>query len=305
VQPEWEDVQNSSGAELTISTDTLELCDTWWLEALLSVIGSTLPCAEEVTGVRIIDKCRKGSKAVYRLEIWFTENAESSELKMALAELLKETAGTFKLKHHSAQKEVKAAAAKIHKSPEQPAETSYTRLKDIRALLAKLTPDRFERLAPQLRALLGGGSFEGVAAVAQCIKQCTMQTSIFHGMYAKLVQALSSIPGVTAAVVDNCLQQLQHRSEETRQDCKHAASFAAELCRLHIISNNQILKVAHEFEPNHVDIEIQCTLLTKLKPIVALKAELATIGQELVVHNGTLPARLRFMVQDVAKMLQA
>jgi len=305
VQAEWEDPQNCTGAEFTISTDQLDQCDEWWEATLLAMIGNVLPFAGELTGVRMIDKCRKGSKAVYRLELWFTEAANANEVKLGLAEVLGESAGKFKLKQHSTQKEVKAAAAKI--SPEQQVD-SYSRVKDIRALLAKLTPDRFERLAPQLRALLGAGSPEGVAAVAQCIKQCTMQTPIFHGMYAKLVQALAPVPGVATAVVQDCLQQLQQRSEDTRHDCKHAASFAAELCALRIINNDEMLQVARNFESdNHVDVEIQCTLLTKLKPIKVLGAKLAGIGQELSVmaQNASLPARLRFMVQDVIKLLRA
>lgn len=304
VQAEWEDPQNCTGAEFTISTDQLDQCDEWWEETLLALIGNVLPCADELTGVRMIDKCRKGSKAVYRLELWFTEAANANEVKLGLVDVLGESAGKFKLKQHSTQKEVKAAAAKT--SPAQ--QDSYSRVKDVRALLAKLTPDRFERLAPQLRALLGAGSPEGVAAVAQCIKQCTMQTAIFHGMYAKLVQALAPVPGVATAVVQDCLQQLQQRSEDTRHDCKHAASFAAELCALRIIDNDEMLQVARNFESdNHVDIEIQCTLLTKLKPIKVLGAKLAGIAQELSVmaQNASLPARLRFMVQDVIKLLRA
>lgn len=288
VQPEWEDPKNCSGAELTVSTDSLQVCDRWWQDAVLAVSGASLPLEEEITGLRVIDKT-KGTKALYRLELWFTARADPVQLKACLAELLTEPVDNFKLKQHSSQKQL------------QSTQDSAGRIKDVRALLAKLTPERFGRLSQQLRNLLGDGSEETVAAVVRCIEQCTMQTDIFHSMYAELVLALVSVRGVACAVTRKCLEQLQRRTESSRKEAKHAASFAAELCARGLLGCEELESVLGLRE-EPVDIEVICVLLNKLHPIKGAQPLIANKMKWLAELSVGLVPRLRFMVQDVLRM---
>lgn len=299
VQPEWEDPKNSSGAEITASTDSLAQIDAWWEHTLLAVIGGVLSDAEEITGVRVIDKSKKGSKPVYRLELWFTEELDPKPLKLGLIEQLDGFQGGFKMKQHGNQKPIAKAA-------KQDAQVDTAgRVKEVRALLAKLTPERFERLTPQLQGLLGDGSEDTVTAVVNCIRVCTMQTNIFHGMYADLVQALAETPGVGTGVVQTCLDQLADLSEETRHDAKNAASFAVELCARNVMPSPSMMDAIKKFGSGPVDLEVLCTLLTKLLPLKSFhNNQLADCLDWLEgsVKSGQLPARLRFMAQDVLKL---
>eukprot|EP00656_Telonema_subtile_P007054 TRINITY_DN132_c0_g1_i1.p1 TRINITY_DN132_c0_g1~~TRINITY_DN132_c0_g1_i1.p1 ORF type:complete len:648 (-),score=151.11 TRINITY_DN132_c0_g1_i1:229-2172(-) len=300
VQPEWEDPKNCAGAELTVSTDSLEQCDRCWQNILLATIGSCLPCSDEITGVRVIDKCKKGTKPVYRLEVWFTAEADVKALKPALIEALEHPNPSLKLKQHSTQKPLLNAS----KQPAAQVVDTTGRVKDVRALLAKLTPERFDRLSQQLQCLLGDGSQDTVAAVVQCIKLCTLQTPIFHGMYANLVAALKGVQGVTDGVIHDCMTQLAVRTEDNRHNAKHAASFAAELCARGIISEEQISQELASFQVDPVHIELLCTLLTKLQPIKALRGRVQTSVGWLreVAETAALAPRLKFMIQDVLRL---
>ena len=138
------------------------------------------------------------------------------------------------------------------------------------AMLAKLTPERFERIVPQLLALLGDGSFDTTRAVVDCITQCVAQTAIFHSMYANLVQALTEVPTLMDGVKTICFEKLATRREETRDDAKLAASFAAELCHRGLVSVQEMNGIMEGFGRGHVEVEVLCTLLTKL-PYIPLK----------------------------------
>ena len=300
VQPEWEDPKNTTGAELQFSSESLEECDEWWQNTLVALIGGVLPCCDELTGVRVIDKSKKSSKPVYRLELWFTAEADHTQLKRALSEIL-ECQPKFCFKQHSKQKEVEKAAAKAAQRPD--AEAQAGRVKDIRALLAKLTPERFERLTPQLRGLLADGADATLAAAVQCIHQCTLQTTVFHSMYADLVGALKAVPGLADRVTDACLKQLETRTEDSRHDAKNAASFAAELCSRGVLDAATMICVLDSFGSEPVEIEVLCTLLTKLQSVEPLRPQLATSIARLegLVESRELPPRLRFMVQDAIR----
>lgn len=306
VQPEWEDPQNATGAELQFSTGSLEQVDQWWHECALTLIGNLAPESEHITGMRVIDKCKKGSQPVYRVEIWFTEHLDNKLLIDTLTDVLSQNGETapskFSLKQHSKQKPLAKAAAKAAAAPSQHLEQG--RIREIRALLAKLTPDRFDRLAPQLRGLLGDGTVGTVQAVVQCIHQCTMQTDIFHSMYADLVLALNKVAGVSHGVIRSCLDQLRLRSEEDRQEAKKAASFTAELCSRELIDAEQIKEVLGSFEAGMVEVEVLCALLTKLLPIKVVRVHLkeSLDALEAVFESGVLPPRLRFLVQDTLKL---
>jgi len=302
VQPEWEDPKNSTGAELQMSSEDVAECDKWWDYLLLAVLGGVLPCCDELTGLRVIDKSKKGGKNAYRLELWFTAEADHNPLKQGIADVLG-SEPKFTLKQHGKQKEVRDAERKAARQPAG-GEAQAGRVRDIRALLAKLTPERFERLAPQLRGLLGDGNDTTLEAAVKCIHQCTLQTNVFHSMYADLVDALKTVPGLAAGVIGLCLKELEIRDEENRHDAKNAASFAAELCSRAVLDAPKMMAVVNRFGDGAVEVEVLCTLLTKLHPIKHLQGALDGSFQNLdtIVKSGVLPNRLKFMVQDVLKL---
>eukprot|EP00658_Telonema_sp_P-2_P050995 TRINITY_DN3901_c0_g3_i5.p1 TRINITY_DN3901_c0_g3~~TRINITY_DN3901_c0_g3_i5.p1 ORF type:complete len:490 (+),score=112.15 TRINITY_DN3901_c0_g3_i5:830-2299(+) len=307
VQPEWEDPKNATGSELTVSSETLDQCDDWWESLLCALIGNVLPFGDELTGVRVIDKCRKGSKPVYRLELWFTCDCDVKSLKTATKDVLDGFEGNFKLKQHSTQKPI--AKSVSHQSlagnPEAPTVETMGRVKELRALLAKLTPDAFTRLVPQVQGLLGDGNKETVAATVQCIKLCTMQTNIFHGMYADLVQALVDTPGVQTGAVSGCLQQLRSLNEDNRLDAKNAASFAAELCARGVMRQDQMRAALSRFVYDDlVNVEVLCTLLKTLQPVKSMRQAVDPSLKDLTqkVRDGALPPRIRFMIEDLLKL---
>jgi hypothetical protein len=243
---------------------------------------------------RVIDKSKKGTP-VYRIELWFTAETEHKPLRQGIAETLGHEP-KFSLKQHSKQKEVTKAIAKAAKQPEG---DSSGRVKELRALLAKLTPERFERLAPQVRGLMGDGS--ALSAAVQCVHTCTMQTSIFHGMYADLVDALQSVPGFQDQVMESCMKTLEERDEGGRLDAKNAASFTAQLCVRGIFPVGRMLQAIDNFGSGPVEVEVLCTLLKALRPMEQIVPQLAATLRKLsdLEKSDTLDNRLKFMVQDI------
>ena len=169
---------------------------------MLAVVGGVLPTASEVTGLRIIDKCKKGAKQVYRLEVWYTADADAQGIRNKFQQLLSVN-NEIKTKRHSNKPAVQQLTKQKtnDKDPNRPQVLTAPKVgreKEARALLAKLTPERFERLMPQLRGLLADGVVDTLDAVVVCVNQCMLQTVIFHKMYAELA---AGIPSVQVGVV--------------------------------------------------------------------------------------------------------
>lgn len=76
IRPEWEDPNNASGCELFCRTGmTPEDLDKKWELLLLGTVGETIDPADEICGVRVVDKSR-GSNPIYRLEVWMRNQDE-------------------------------------------------------------------------------------------------------------------------------------------------------------------------------------------------------------------------------------
>ena len=60
------------------------------------------------------------------------------------------------------------------------------------------------------------------------------------------------------------------RREETRDETKLSASFAAELCHRGLVSIEEKSGIMEGFGRGHVEVEVLCALLTKLHPLKTL-----------------------------------
>ena len=83
VRPEWEDIRNTHGGELSFRKSiSLKLVDTLWLELLLFMCSNKF-C--EITGCRIVDKS-SSSKLSYKVELWFDtrDSNKIQEMKQSL-----------------------------------------------------------------------------------------------------------------------------------------------------------------------------------------------------------------------------
>mmetsp|Transcript_9263 Transcript_9263/g.10569 ORF Transcript_9263/g.10569 Transcript_9263/m.10569 type:complete len:141 (+) Transcript_9263:516-938(+) len=71
IRPEWEDKANMHGGEFFCrrALKPSEL-DAAYESMLLGCIGETIDPADEITGIRVVDKS-KGDRTLYRLELWF------------------------------------------------------------------------------------------------------------------------------------------------------------------------------------------------------------------------------------------
>ena len=103
IRPEWEDVANRTGSELSCrKTMTVDILDAYWENLVLGeflhvstliccnhardvvragLIGEIVDENDEICGCRVVDKSKKGSnRCYYRLELWLrTANAEVGE----------------------------------------------------------------------------------------------------------------------------------------------------------------------------------------------------------------------------------
>lgn len=78
IKPEWEDAANAQGSEFQCrKTMSLQEIDVQWENLVLAAIGEMMDERDEVCGVRVVDKSKKGnSRQIFRLEIWLRGREE-------------------------------------------------------------------------------------------------------------------------------------------------------------------------------------------------------------------------------------
>jgi len=77
IKPEWEDPMNAKGAELVCrKAFPPQQLDDLWTNLVLGIIGETLDPADEICGVRVVDKS-VNSRVQQRFELWYKKNDES------------------------------------------------------------------------------------------------------------------------------------------------------------------------------------------------------------------------------------
>lgn len=74
VEPKWEDPMNTNGAELAIRKfKNLEELDNIWETMSIMCIGEQFEMSNLVTGIRVVDSSIPNRKALYRVELWFSD----------------------------------------------------------------------------------------------------------------------------------------------------------------------------------------------------------------------------------------
>lgn len=101
IKPEWEDPANRTGGEWYCRTGSVQpkQLDAFWQHMLMSMVGETLDSGDEVTGARVVDKSKKGTK-MYRIELWFRSQKVSSReelYKNLLATLQESSQGSTRM----------------------------------------------------------------------------------------------------------------------------------------------------------------------------------------------------------------
>nr|AMA65228.1 eIF4E-1b [Amphidinium carterae] len=87
ISPEWEDAANSQGGHFQIllkPTAGGAQIDEYWNNLVLGMVGETMEGADEITGVRLVDKLSQKTKVTdcIRLELWYHSKASNSAVGM-------------------------------------------------------------------------------------------------------------------------------------------------------------------------------------------------------------------------------
>ena len=70
--PAWEEELNINGFEFSFKIFDIKMIDDKWINLLLFIINNNYNYIEYLNGVRIVD-CSYSNKAVYRIEIWYSD----------------------------------------------------------------------------------------------------------------------------------------------------------------------------------------------------------------------------------------
>lgn len=84
IAPQWEDPVNAAGGHFQIQLKPQiggAQIDEYWNNAVLAMIGGTMDCHENITGVRLVDKL-SGPKVqnAIRIELWFTKFSDTGQV---------------------------------------------------------------------------------------------------------------------------------------------------------------------------------------------------------------------------------
>jgi hypothetical protein len=87
IEPCWEDVKNSTGAEWSIRKfkDVSDV-DVIWINLLVDIVSENFDHSENINGVRIVD-CTRETQIMYRIELWFDDTSLNSYFESKLKEL--------------------------------------------------------------------------------------------------------------------------------------------------------------------------------------------------------------------------
>ena len=81
VIPAWEDEVNKAGGEIQINfKSTLKALQPIWNKLVYSVTGGSFENADQIAGIRLLDKSTNGRESNFRIEVWTKFNSQKSEL---------------------------------------------------------------------------------------------------------------------------------------------------------------------------------------------------------------------------------
>jgi len=89
IEPKWEDPKNTNGAEIAIRKfRNIEELDTLWETISIMCIGEHFKLSEYITGIRVVDSSIPNRKALYRIELWFSDKTKKDVIEESFKTLL-------------------------------------------------------------------------------------------------------------------------------------------------------------------------------------------------------------------------
>jgi len=348
IRPEWEDANNAQGGEWHAKCTDLETVDGWWLNTVMALVGETLgEGSEGVTGARMVDKSDgKQGHVGYRIEVWYRSGAEANTIHDHLCKIITEGLSSetpkFSRKHHPSSvkpaampgkkgavatprsAEGGAEAAEAEKEANA-AEAKKVWQRQMRSIMAKITPEKAPRLAPQLAALISGADQEGQVMAADLIHKNAMHEALFAETYSNVCIALNKIEGFRAAIVDRCKTKFSARVDDLKAcdmysevSCRKGARsnmrFIVELFKRDLIPVDDVIGIGRllcdhalkeEKQYVGVHIEVLCELmssggLTMQQKKAAETDQLVNKIKELSL-NKVFEVRHRFSLEAVVE----
>ena len=89
ILPKWEDPKNNEGGEIAIRKfKNIQELDELWENISMLCVGSQIYNPELVTGIRVVDSSIPNKKALYRVELWFSDKNKKDEIENSFKSLL-------------------------------------------------------------------------------------------------------------------------------------------------------------------------------------------------------------------------
>lgn len=350
IRPEWEDANNAQGGEWHAKCTDLATVDGWWLNIVLALVGEALgDHSEGITGVRMVDKSDgKQGHVGYRIEVWYRASAEANSIHDHLMEAIMEGIDSerpkFARKHHPssvkpavttgkksavpaprAEGAAGAPAGPAEVDPEEAEEAKKVWQRQMRSIMAKITPEKASRLAPQLAALIEGADEEGRVMAADLIHKNAMHEALFAETYSKVCVSLDRIPGFRQAIVARCQKKFAQRVKDVkecdpafehteRKTARANARFIVELFKRHLVSPDDIISIgellaknakeAVEFRGVHVEvlIELMSSGGSDLQKAKSAETDHLVTKMDILSKDKTLEVRHRFGLEEVVEM---
>jgi len=84
VKPEWEDSLNASGGHFQFQLRPAlggAAIDEYWNNIVLGIVGGAIEPADMITGVRLCDKLPQAKNPAIRIEVWFSNFADTAKVQ--------------------------------------------------------------------------------------------------------------------------------------------------------------------------------------------------------------------------------
>jgi translation initiation factor 4E len=85
IKPEWEDSTNATGGHFQFQLKPGiggGVIDEYWNNIVLGMIGGTIEPVDMITGVRLVDKLAQNRTASIRIEVWFSNFEDTTQVDL-------------------------------------------------------------------------------------------------------------------------------------------------------------------------------------------------------------------------------
>jgi len=321
-------VRNAGGGEWCAKCTDLATVDGWWVNTVLALVGEAGGgVSEGITGARMVDKSDgKQGHVGYRIEVWYKAGADANGIHDLLLEKVVEDLNCerpkFSRKNHPAvvkpagkDKGKGGAAATPRPVGEEgaaadneaaAAESRKVWQRQMRSIMAKITPEKLARLAPQLAALISGADHddEGANFAAEIIHKNALHEALFAETYSEVCISLDKIPGFRKAVVERCKTKFAARVTDVanatgdavleRKGARANVRFIVELHKRQLVPAIDIVHIAK--------LLVQCTRDDKEHRAVQVECLTELLSAGGASMEKAQPADMDAVMKDIAVM---